>query len=359
MLGAYQLDRAKRNLSGYVLLSSPPPLGVRTLKGCGCDCGGKCGTLRGLGANPTLTAAAALQQAIQMYSGQNLNPAQFQNPGWLSQAQSAIESANIGTSGGFGPDCSGVQAQPLQLFKTASGLSLSAAAGTEGILSTTGIIAATSTAGIALGAATLGAGLLISVIGMIFAHHAAAVQRDLNFGCSVWPAVDNAFAVIAQAVASGQTTPAAAAQALPEIYSQVMQAGGANGSISGPSGIPGGGQPINNSPWCNSNCELSVILLGMVLYWQAQYAAMQAPAPPAPVPAPAPMSSVAPIAKPVTVSMPAQPGSGSAGAGPASAPAVSTGSTLAVPAAAPSTALPSWMFIAAAAIVGLIAAEVV
>lgn len=245
--------------------------------------------------NPTLTPMAALQQAIQMYGGDNLNPAQFQNNAWLSQAADAIQSGAIDTTGGLGPDCSGQAAPNLNLFKTASGLSLSAAAGTEGILASTGVIAATSTAGIALGAATMGVGLIVSVIGMIFQHHAQAVARDLSFGCQAIPAVNNALSVIQQAVASGAATAADAAQSLYEIYAQYMSLGGASGSSSGPGSIPGSGTAINKNPWCNSNCELSVIVLGMCLYWSAQFA-QQASEQEAAASAAASMSSSTPTA---------------------------------------------------------------
>jgi len=231
--------------------------------------------LRGLGQASALTSAEALQQAVSLYHGNNLNPAQFQNSTWMSGAQSAIEAGQF--SGEFS-GCSGTPAPSLQLFSTASGLSLSTASSLllPTAASSTPILSIPALPVPVIGAVIAAAAGIITVIRMIFAHHAAAVSRDNNFGCSVWPAVNNAFSVIAQAVQGGQMTPAAAAAALPEIYSQAMSAGGASGSVSGPGGIPGGGTAINNSPWCNSNCELSVILLAMVLYWQAQYQAMAA-----------------------------------------------------------------------------------
>jgi hypothetical protein len=221
--------------------------------------------------NPTLTAAAALQQAIQMYAGQNLNPAETQNSGWLDAAESAITSGSIDVTGGLGPNCSGQTAQPLNLLKTAQGLVLSTAGAATAIGTATGVISAAT--GTILGAATMGVGLIISVIAMIFQHHAAAVSRDLAFGCSAIPAVNNALAVVQQAVATGAATPADAANSLAEVYSQYMSAGGASGSISGPGSIPGSGAAINKDPYCNSNCELSIIVLAMVLYWSAQFEA--------------------------------------------------------------------------------------
>lgn len=233
--------------------------------------------LRGLGFlgdSPGLTPTAALQQAIALYSGKHLNQAQFQDQTWLQDAENAIQTATIPITGGFGPQCAGIAAQPVNLFQTASGLALGTTSAGIGILASTTVIAAT-TAAIA-GAITMGVGVIIAVIDLIFAHHAAAVKRDLNFGCSVWPAVNNAFQLIATAVQNNQMSPANAAAALPEIYSQVMSAGGASGTASGPGNIPSGGTSINDSPYCNSNCELSVVLLGMVFFWQSNYQALAA-----------------------------------------------------------------------------------
>ena len=234
---------------------------------------------RGLGflgdtANPTLTAEAAMQQAIAAYGGKNLNPKQFQNSGWLAQAANVIETTEFSVAGGFGPDCAGQTAQPLNLFKTASGLALSTTAATTGILSATSVIPAAAVP--VIGWVVAGVGAIISLIGAIFQHHAAAVARDLQFGCSAIPAVNNAFAVIRQGVQDGTIKAADAATALPQIYEHYMSAGGASGSASGPGGIPSGGTAINDSPWCNSNCELSVVLLAMVFYWQAQFQALAA-----------------------------------------------------------------------------------
>jgi len=220
-----------------------------------------------MGAAPaTLTPQQALQMAMQMYSGMHLNPKDdFMNT--AGQVASGVLTLPTGCS---------ASAPKMNLLSTASGIALSAGGAATGIMVATGTISAVT--GAVVGAATLGIGALISVIAMIFAHHAAAVARDANFSCSAWPAVNNALSVINQAVHSGQTTPAAAIAALDEVYSQFMAAGGASGSASGPGNIPSSGTPINDSPYCNSNCVYSVILKATVLYWQSQYAAMVSPA---------------------------------------------------------------------------------
>lgn len=229
--------------------------------------------LRGLGQASALTADQAFQQAMSMYSGQHVNPRDYPgNSAWIASMVRQIGAAQFDPW----PGCTG-QAPSLNLFQTASGLALGTTAATVGILShTTSLIPAAAVP--VIGWVVAGVGAIISIIGAIFAHHAAAVKRDMNFSCSALPAVNNALALIQQGVQNGTMSPSDAAAALPQIYSQFMAAGGASGSITGPGGIPSGGAPINNHPYCNSNCEMSVVLLAMVLYWQSKFQAMAAQA---------------------------------------------------------------------------------
>jgi hypothetical protein len=237
--------------------------------GGGCKC--RCNDSDGLGSlgqtNPTLTAAQAMQEAIAQgqSAGLKLNPTAFQNATWMAKAESQIQ-AGAFDIGWYSPSCGSNPTPNMNLLAVGGGIALSAGGAATGIMVATNVISAAT--GAIVGAATLGIGALISVISLIFQHHAAAVQRDLSFGCGALPAVNNAFAVINQAVHSGQTTPAAAAQALDQINTEYQSAGQ--------------GGAINNSPWCNSNCEMGVVLKGMVLYWQSQYQAMAAAAAPAP-----------------------------------------------------------------------------
>jgi hypothetical protein len=220
--------------------------------------------LRGLGFlgdSLPLSPTSAMQQAIQQSSGKNLNPKQFQNSAWLSAAASFIQSGALPATPPYGPDCSGQSAPNLNLFQTASGLALGTTAATVGFLASPSMSVIPASAVPVVGWAIAGVGALVGLISAIFRHHAAAVKRDLTFGCSAIPAVNNVFSVIAQGVQSGQIKSADAASALDHVYSEYQSAGGA---------------AINYSPWCNSNCELGVILLGMVIYWKAQYQAMAA-----------------------------------------------------------------------------------
>lgn len=234
--------------------------------------------LRGLGflgdSSLPLSPTEALNEAIKAYSGAHLNPKQTQNDAWLSGAAAIVSSAAFPLSGGMGPDCTGQTAPSMNLFQTASGISLSAAGATTGILAATSVIPAAAVP--VVGWIVAGVGALIGLIDAIFQHHAQAVKRDLQFACSSWPAVNNAMAVIVKGVNDGNIKAADAAASLWHIYEQVMSAGGASGSESGPGGIPSGGKAINDSPYCNSNCEWSLILYAMILYWQAQFQAQAA-----------------------------------------------------------------------------------
>jgi len=300
--------------------SGAPTHGISTLriKSCGCGCDGGCHHLGWLGDAGTLTADQALAAAVAMYSGDNLNPKSMTSA-WYSFGARQI------SAGAFDPypGCSG-QAKPMSLLTTAGGIGLSVGGATTGIMVATHVISAAT--GAILGAATLGIGALVSVVGMIFAHHAAAVARDMSFLCSAVPGATNAFQVINQAVKSGQTTPAAAIAALDEVYSQFMTAGGASGSTSGPGNIPDSGVAINKHPYCNAGCEMSIILKGMVLYWQSQYQAMAAK-----------QAAAAPAAAPASTPTPA-------------GTLVSTATPAGAAAAAPAGGIPSFALIAAAVI---------
>lgn len=257
---------------------------------CECGCGGECadaaisgyghGGLAGLGdSSSALTPQAAVQAALAAYSGKNLNMKTSIGSAWIADAVSAVQSMTAPTGPPMGPNCAGVSAQKLNLFQTASGLALGTTGAGIGIASAAGVITGAAV-GIAT-AALAGIGVIFALIDMIFAHHAAAVKRDLSFGCGALPAVNNAFEVLAQGVSAKTITPDQAAQAVWQIYSNFMQAGGAAGSSSGPGSIPSSGQAINDSPYCNSNCELSIVIYAMCLYQGAQYAAMAAAAAPA------------------------------------------------------------------------------
>lgn len=213
--------------------------------------------LRGLGflgQASTLTGAQAFQQAIQQSGFGPLNPRDFQNPTYLSKVASQIEAGQFDTAW-VSPSCVGIiSGNPTE------DLSLTQAAGkiagaTTGALAT----AASGTAAVALGAATFGIGIVVAILSAIFAHHAQAVEQEQQIECTVTAAANNSMNVLAEGVSSGQIAPADAATALNTLYSQYQ-------AMAKPS--------FGTSPWCNANCELEIVMLGMVIYWQAQYNAM-------------------------------------------------------------------------------------
>jgi len=256
-----------------------------------------------------LTVDQAWQQAVNLYSGAHLNTrTAFQgNPTWTAKAKDQISKAQFDINW-YSPSCAGNTAPPLNLLQTSGGLALGTAAAGATLLKSTGVL--TGLAVPVVGGVIAGAALLVSFISAIFQHHANAVRRDLAFGCSALPAVNNAFQVIFAAVNNGAATPQAASQALDQVYTAFMQQGGAQS----PTSIPSGGTAINDSPYCNGNCEMSVIVKAMVLYWQSQLAAI--PASPQAPSAPAGYSPTPPNA----VRLPVAPGSPFLAPAPAPAP---------------------------------------
>jgi hypothetical protein len=224
-----------------------------------------------------ITPQDAMQHAIGLYSGANLNPRDFKNSGWLSKAADQVGKLQFDLNW-YSPSCASGQAPPLNLLQTSSGLALGTAAAGVGILGKTGLGLIPALSVPVVGQVIAGLSILVGFIKLIFAHHAAAVKRDLQFGCAALPAVNNAFVVVFQALQNGQTDSQSASQALDEIFSQFMIQGGATS----PSNIPNGGTAINKSPYCNSNCEMSVIVKAMVIYGQSRLADVQLPIAPAP-----------------------------------------------------------------------------
>lgn len=273
-----------------------------------------------LGDSLPLSPTSAMQQAISQSSaaGLKLNPRDFQNQAWLSVAESQIAAGAFNVSW-YSPTCGTQQTPNVNILQTAGGLSLGATSATTGILAATHMIPAAAVP--VVGWVVAGVGAVIGIISAIFQHHAQAVKRDLAFGCSALPAVNNAFAVIAQGVQSGQIKPSDAASALDQIVSEFHSAGGA---------------AINNSPWCNSNCEMEVILKGMVIYWKAQYQAMAAQQSAVAAEAAAQAASAAQPAQ----SLPSPAVSASQASVPTAVPAGTSGFSL--------SAVPAWGWITAA-----------
>jgi hypothetical protein len=75
--------------------------------------------------------------------------------------------------------------------------------------------------------AVMAVGALLEVFGAIFAHHAAAVQKEQSTLCAAVPAANQALQVIDEAVASGAATPQQAISALQAMPGQFQSEVGA------------------------------------------------------------------------------------------------------------------------------------
>lgn len=209
-----------------------------------------------LGDTPIVSAEEAVRQAVASESNIDprdasgwLNPT---NPAWASVLQSGQISAAA-----FSPSCATQAAPNVNLFQTGSTLALGTSAAGVGIAGATGAIAA-STAALA-GAAIMGVGAVIGIIGVIFAHHAAAVRQEQQLGCAAIGAWNNSISLIDRAVANGQMTPEAASAGMDELYSKIS-------SYIAPA--------VSHSPFCSADCELLIECKAIMIYRKAQFAAM-------------------------------------------------------------------------------------
>jgi hypothetical protein len=316
MLAAYQLDQARRNLNGYAVFGVAPSLGVRILAGVDCGCG--CDSCRTLG--EMITPAQAVQQALS--TEPNIDPRD--KSGWLSPtnpAWAAVLQAGQMSASAFSPNCATQPAPNLNLFQTVSGLAIGTTAAGVGILAATHSTLIAAGAIPVIGAVIAGAGVVISIVDMILAHHSAAVKQEQQLGCAAIAASNNAITLIDQAVQGGQMRASDASAGLDALYQKVA-------AYVAPA--------VKHSP-CNANCEMLVELRAIVNYRKSLYANLAA-APAVAQPTPVTSSAAAP----------AQPGTGSTGSGPSPAPAVTSGSTLQIPQspAAPANS-PNWLMIAA------------
>jgi hypothetical protein len=253
-----------------------------------------------MGQDATLTPQQAVTQAQSGFS--NLNPADWNNPTFLAAVYQNVANGNIPTAS-FSAACAGIIAANPDLTLTQAAGSIAGA--TTGSLATA---AAGTTAGAVLGAATFGIGVVVAIVSLIFAHHAAAVKAEQNYGCVAIAGFNNSMAAINEGVASGQIAPADAVTALNTVYSQFQ-------STVAPS--------YSTSPYCSADCEAQLQVKASVLYWQSQYQAM----------ADAAASAAAPAATaPTAAQIAANP-----------LLAVTAPVQNAVATAAASTGLPAWM----------------
>jgi hypothetical protein len=231
------------------------------------------GRLAMLGAVPApITAAEAVQQAMATES--SWNPRDSQSSTFTGGMAQEVEAGQI-SAAAFSPTCAGSPAPNVNLFQTATGLTLGVASAGVGIMGATGFIIPAAAIPVA-GAVIAAAGIVIQMIGTIFAHHAAAARQEQALGCAAIAAANNSMNLIRQAVANGQMTPAAASGALDTLVQQFS-------SYVAPS--------VGHNP-CNADCELTVAMKAIAIYWKSQFDALAASAassattPGAPTPTP-------------------------------------------------------------------------
>jgi hypothetical protein len=165
--------------------------------------------------------------------------------------------------GGFeSAGCTNQPAPNLQLFQTASGLTLSAAGAGVGIATATGAIAAGSVAGSVVPVVGTIVGTIVGIFAAIFQHHAAAVKKEQSVLCAAVPAANNYLSIIQQAVAAGTVTPQEGIDALNSLLSDFKS------QIS---------SVVNNdSSQCNAGCMWDVALTAICDYWISQFQDMAA-----------------------------------------------------------------------------------
>jgi hypothetical protein len=195
----------------------------------------------------------------------NINQADFNNnQAFIEEYVSRILAGQI-TWPALQSMCEGVVAPTVNLFQTVSGLALGTAAAGVGLLGPAGAAVIAAGAVPVIGVVIAGAAILVGIIDDIFSHHAAAVKAEQNAECVGTTAVNNAMAVVMQGVQNGTITAAAAAGSVSRIYQNFMA--WLNST-----------ETYGTSPYCNANCEISIQVNAMCLYWQGQYAAQAAQA---------------------------------------------------------------------------------
>lgn len=208
---------------------------------------------------PTITAQQAITQAIATET--KLNPRDFVS-GWYVATNPAWQEETVNGEIVFGwnpgATCGGLSTPQIS-FQQAAGFATEAAAIGLSSAAQAGAIAA-STAALASTVVLAPIGLIVAIIGAIFAHHAQAVARDNRAECALIPASNNAFKAIIDAVKSGQITPAQGAAGMDAISQQFLtQAGAAK----------------NNSPYCNALCEYLIRVRAISFYWKSQFLSME------------------------------------------------------------------------------------
>ncbi len=116
-------------------------------------------------------------------------------------------------------------------------------------------------AGPIVGGIVLAGAAIAKVFGIIFGHHAAAIKKEQSVLCAAIPATNDALTVIDQVLASGQSTPRQAMDALDQVVSGFSQA---------TASIRKGNDP-NGTGDCNAACVWLSELKAVVARKKSQY----------------------------------------------------------------------------------------
>jgi hypothetical protein len=192
---------------------------------------------------PTTPAIPSDQQILQA----NVPPGQGNKASWYTNSTLLAMMASMQMAYAQA-SCSGfVPAQSLSLQQVA-GLTGSAVGAGSSVAAATGVIAASAVPIVGIGIAI--GSIIVSLVSKVFSHHAAAVKAEQQTLCAAIPAINNALAVINEALAGGQITPAQARTAYESAYLQYV-------SMTAP-------VTKDNSGQCDEGCGLKHTLRALI-----------------------------------------------------------------------------------------------
>lgn len=197
-----------------------------------------------------------IQQAQAAYQqGTGLQPTNKYFVDFTNMLKAAVASLSLAATG---DNCSGYSttnvsfAQAAQLAGTAAGSGFGIAASIGGPASTAAGVASVALPIIGIGVA------IATIVGTIFAHHAAKVKEQAQLDCAMVAACNNAWNEMRSAIAAGQLTAAQALQGFESVYSQAAALVA----------------PMSNGPKpgdCNNPCNLTLICRAVTNKLEAMY----------------------------------------------------------------------------------------
>lgn len=201
----------------------------------------------GAGTTMNSTTPANAIPSDQQILQANVPPGQGNKASWYTNSTLLAMMASMQMSYNQA-SCSGfVPAQSLSLSQVA-GLTGSAVGAGSSVAAATGIIAASAVPIVGIGIAI--GSIIVSLVSKVFQHHAAAVKAEQQTLCAAIPAINNALAVINEALSGGSITVAQARTAYESAYSQYV-------SMTAP-------VTKDNSGQCDEGCGLKHTLRALI-----------------------------------------------------------------------------------------------